>query len=267
MSGNAVCSLACLALRRCTSAELQPCRLCHRLTNVAKKSTLELRERISEDDYVPEFLLHARFHDSLNDPGYISKRWTMVHCLDGIPAAKVMEKLGQHIKIASDVCESAFGSVQPPGQPPATRGLSPPLVGRSRRATLPPRESDPASPEPRQSPLHEQSPQQALDHEDPNGPEQVPATRDSETRSPLVSGRDTLLPRESDPASPPASPEPRQSTLHPQSPQQPTHDEGQKVPEQRAPEIMSPQGRINLWDVPYDQTWQPNVCETGSSEF
>ena len=185
----------------------------------------------------------------------------MVHCLDGIPAAKVMEKLGQHMKIASDVCESAFGSVQPPGQPPATRGLSPPLVGRSRRATLPPRESDPPSPE---SPLHEQSPQQAMDHEDPEGdhedpegPEQVPATRDAETRSPILSGRDTLPPRESDPA----SPEPRQSTLHQQSPQQPTHDEGQKVPEQRAPEIVSPQARINLWNVPYGQPSQPNVCE------
>ena len=143
--------------------EGKPSFYCHRLTDVAKKSALELRERICEDDYVPEFLLHAKFHDSLMDPGYISKKWTTLSCLDAIPAGKVMEKLGQHAQIVSDVCKVAFGSaVQQPEQPATSDSVTqnPPQSVRDKGPSGPPRDSDPASPLSRQSPRQpQQSPQ------------------------------------------------------------------------------------------------------------
>ena len=219
---------------------------------------------------MPEFLLHAKFHDSLNDPGYISKKWTTLSCLDAIPAGKVMEKLGQHAQIASDVCKVAFGSaLQQPEQASTIDSVThtPPQSVRDKGQSAPPRDSDPASPVSQQS--HRQ-PQQSI-QQSPHGsalqqPEQA-ATIDSVTHSPTQSARDkgpSAPPRDSDPASPVSRQSPRQPQ---QSAQQSAHAEGPSLFEQRAPEIVPPKGRINLWDVPYGQTWQPTeYCETASSE-
>ena len=118
--------------------------------------------------------------------------------------------------------------------------------------------------------LSHRQPQQSI-QQSPHGsalqqPEQA-ATIDSVTHSPTQSARDkgpSAPPRDSDPASPVSRQSPRQPQ---QSAQQSAHAEGPSLFEQRAPEIVPPKGRINLWDVPYGQTWQPTEYEeTASSE-
>lgn len=67
---------------------------------------------MNDDDYEPQFLLFAKFHDNDADySGYITTAWTPLSMLETIDKDIVVKKVAAHANMARNACEIAFGSV------------------------------------------------------------------------------------------------------------------------------------------------------------
>ena len=86
-------------LRLCPAALLRAqltshvllCRLDARLVNPESLSYCQLRNELMEDDYEPEYLLHARWHEDGDDSrGYVTTAWATTGMLDEIDASVML---------------------------------------------------------------------------------------------------------------------------------------------------------------------------------
>ena len=95
-----------------TSAELQAYRLlaCNRFVNVATLNPVQQRNAV--ENYMIEFLMHAKFHETEADTlGYATIAWTPVRMIDHLPTEVVANMIDEYTRDAAKAAREAFPSV------------------------------------------------------------------------------------------------------------------------------------------------------------
>ena len=98
-----------------TPAELQAYRLlaCNRFVNVATLNPVQQRNAVDKENYMIEFLMHAKFHETEADTlGYATIAWTPVRMIDHLPTDEVVANMiDEYTRDAAKAAREAFPSV------------------------------------------------------------------------------------------------------------------------------------------------------------